>query len=78
MLNTSKVFSSNLTGFALYDSEVDSIVHTQNSDRYYTPASNIKLFTFYTGLKLLPDSLKVLEYGVRKIRSAFWGMGDPL
>ena len=77
MLDTSKVFSANLTGFALYDPEVDSMIHSQNASRYFTPASNTKLFTFYTGLKLLPDSLKALEYEVRGDSLIFWGTGDP-
>jgi D-alanyl-D-alanine carboxypeptidase/D-alanyl-D-alanine-endopeptidase (penicillin-binding protein 4) len=77
MLDTSKVFSSNLTGFALYDPESDSLIYGQNEDRYFTPASNTKLYTFYTGLKLLPDSLRALEYVVRGDSLIFWGTGDP-
>lgn len=77
IIDTSQVFSANLTGFALYDPEADSMIHSQNADRYFTPASNTKLFTFYTGLKLLPDSLKALEYEVRGDSLIFWGTGDP-
>lgn len=77
MLDTSKVFSSNLTGFALYDPGADSMIHAQNQDQYFTPASNTKLFTFYTGLKMLPDSLRALEYVVKGDSLIFWGTGDP-
>lgn len=77
MLDTSSVFSSNLTGFVLYDPAGDSLIYGQNEDRYFTPASNIKLFTFYTGLKLLPDSIRALEYTVRGDSLIFWGTGDP-
>lgn len=77
MLDTSRVFSSNLTGFALYDPQRNTMIYGQNEDRYFTPASNTKLFTFYTGLKLLPDSLRALEYQVRGDSLIFWGTGDP-
>lgn len=77
IFDTSKVFSANLTGFALFDSETDSMIYAQNEDRYFTPASNTKLFTFYTGLKLLPDSLRALEYVERGDSLIFWGTGDP-
>lgn len=77
MFDTSDVFSSNFTGFALYDPASDSMIYAQNKDRYFTPASNIKLFTFYTGLKLLPDSIKALEYEVQGDSLIFWGTGDP-
>lgn len=77
IFDTSRVFSSNLTGFALYDPVSDSMIYAHNEDRYFTPASNTKLFTFYTGLKLLPDSLRALEYVVRGDSLIFWGTGDP-
>lgn len=77
MLDTSRVFSSNLTGFALYDPQRNTMVYAQNENRYFTPASNTKLFTFYTGLKLLPDSVRALEYQIRGDSLIFWGTGDP-
>jgi D-alanyl-D-alanine carboxypeptidase/D-alanyl-D-alanine-endopeptidase (penicillin-binding protein 4) len=77
MLDTSEVFSSHLTGFALYDPAADSMIYARNGSRYFTPASNMKLFTFYAGLKLLPDSVKGLEYVVNGDSLIFWGTGDP-
>ncbi len=77
MLDTSEVFSSHLTGFALYDPAADSMIYARNGSRYFTPASNMKLFTFYAGLKLLPDSIKGLEYVVNGDSLIFWGTGDP-
>lgn len=77
LFDTSDVFSSNFTGFALYDPASDSMIYAQNKDRYFTPASNVKLFTFYAGLKLLPDSIKALEYEVQGDSLIFWGTGDP-
>lgn len=77
MFDTSQVFSANLTGFELYDPKGDSLIYAQNEHRYFTPASNTKLYTFYTGLKLLPDSIRALEYVVRGDSLIFWGTGDP-
>jgi len=77
MFDTSEVFNANLTGFELYDPDRESVIYAQNENRYFTPASNTKLFTFYTGLKMLPDSIRALEYVVHGDSLIFWGTGDP-
>lgn len=65
------------TGFALYDPERKKFLMEFQSDRYFTPASNTKIFTFYASLKLLGDSTISLKYIQRNDSLIFWGMGDP-
>ena len=77
MIDSSTVFSSNVTGFVLYDPDADSTLYSLNSSTYFTPASNTKLFTFYSGLKTLPDQLRALEYIIQEDSLIFWGTGDP-
>jgi len=64
-------------GFALYDPELERMVVAHNADKYFVPASNAKLFTFYAGLKMLGDSIPALKYVVRGDSLLFWGTGDP-
>lgn len=64
-------------GFALYDPELGQMVVEHNSDRYFVPASNTKLFTFYASQKLLSDSIPALKYAVHGDSLLFWGTGDP-
>jgi serine-type D-Ala-D-Ala carboxypeptidase/endopeptidase (penicillin-binding protein 4) len=64
-------------GFALYDLEKKKSVYTYNADRYFTPASNTKIFTLFSCLSLLGDSIPALKYIERKDSLIFWGTGDP-
>ena len=64
-------------GFALYDMENQQMIFQKDADKYYTPASNTKLFTFYAGLKIAPDSIPSLRYVERGDSLIFWGTGDP-
>lgn len=73
----SPVFHQNHTGFALYDLEKQEMVAEYQSDRYFTPASNTKLFTFYAGLCMLGDSMPALRYVTKGDSLIFWGTGDP-
>lgn len=77
MMDTSSVFNSNVTGFVLFDPATDSTIYSLNGDKYFTPASNTKLFTFYAGLKALPENLRALEYVTRGDSLIFWGTADP-
>jgi D-alanyl-D-alanine carboxypeptidase/D-alanyl-D-alanine-endopeptidase (penicillin-binding protein 4) len=64
-------------GFALYDPAAHRMLYERQADRYFVPASNTKLFTFYAGLCVLGDSVPALRYAVRGDSVVVWGTGDP-
>ncbi|MDB5089329.1 MAG: peptidase [Mucilaginibacter sp.] len=73
----SQIMNDHFTGFALYDLDNKKMIYKLNDDKYFTPASNTKLFTFYTCLKILGDSVPALKYVIRNDSLIFWGTGDP-
>ncbi len=77
LIKYSSVFSKSFTGFSLYDPSTKEYIYQENGDKYFTPASNTKLFTFYTCLEVLGDSIPALKYVIQGDSLIFWGTGDP-
>jgi len=75
--NRSKIIDTYQTGFALAVQGKEKIIYAKNADKYFTPASNAKLFTFYAGLKIIADSVPSLRYIEKGDSLIFWGTGDP-
>lgn len=73
----SRIFKQGYAGFALYDPVSKKMLYTHNADKYFTPASNTKLFTLFTGLKVLGDSVPALKYTIKGDSLIFKGTGDP-
>lgn len=73
----SPVFSRSFTGFSLLDPETGKILADVNGDKYFTPASNVKILTLATCLQVLGDSvpgMQVLNTGEKLM---FRGTADP-
>lgn len=64
-------------GFALYDLDTRKTTFEYQSDRYFTPASNTKIFTLFASLKILGDSIPGLYYSDAGDSLIVWGSGDP-
>ena len=65
------------TGFMLFDLKGNKEMFSYHADRYFTPASNTKIFALYSGLKILGDSVPALKYAVAGDSLIIWGTGDP-
>jgi len=65
------------TGFMLFDPVEKKTIYEYNSSKYFTPASNTKIFTLYASLKILQDSIPALKYEVINDTLFLWGTGDP-
>lgn len=77
LFKNSVLLNSHPVGFALSDLDKGELIFEKDADKYFVPASNTKLFTFYGGLKLLPDSIPSLRYIQKGDSLIFWGTGDP-
>lgn len=73
----SKILNGHHVGFVLFDPVERKTVFEKDADKYFVPASNVKLLTFFTTLKMLGDSVPSLRYIERNDSLIFWGTGDP-
>ncbi|WP_111670290.1 D-alanyl-D-alanine carboxypeptidase [Algoriphagus litoralis] len=77
-LSKSDIFDKGHLGFMLVDPDKEKPLVAINADKYFIPASNTKLFTFYTAYSILGDDLvNGLNYLERGDSLIFWGTGDP-
>lgn len=75
-VNTS-FYDNQFTGIYIYDVKANKVVYNYNGDKYFTPASNTKIFTLFTGLTMLPDSIPAFKYSVNQDTLTIQGTGDP-
>lgn len=64
-------------GFVLYDPVKQKTIFEHNSARYFTPASNTKIFTLFASLNILGDSIPALRYNETGDSTIIMGTGDP-
>ena len=76
-IEQSAIFSQSFTGFTLLDPAKKEPIYSHNADKYFTPASNTKIFTLYTALQILGDSLPMIHYQKQADSLIIWGTGHP-
>lgn len=66
-------------GISIYDPSTGKYLYNHNAEKYFIPASNTKLFSWYAGMKYLGDSLVGARYSYNKADSSYLiqPAGDP-
>src|SRR5580658_3386822 len=64
-------------GISIYDAETSSFIYNYQGDKFFTPASNTKLFSLYAGMKYLGDSLVGIRYRQTDTALFVLSTGDP-
>lgn len=77
LLQQDSVIGTGHLGISVYDPEAKSYWYNYNAEKYFTPASNTKLFSLYAGMKYLGDSLVGLRYKNQNGNYFLYPTGDP-
>lgn len=64
-------------GICIYNPTDKDYIYRYNDIKYFTPASNTKLYTFYAGLNILGDSTTGIQYQIFHDTMFIRGTGDP-
>ncbi len=73
----SDFYSTQFTGFYLYDPITKEEIYNYNGNKFFIPASNTKIFTLYTAMKMLNDSIPAFKYQLIGEELHIEGTGDP-
>lgn len=65
------------TGICIMDASTGKYWLQYQDDKFFMPASNTKIFTLFTGLELLGDSLPAMRYAEDDTAIYIQGMADP-
>jgi D-alanyl-D-alanine carboxypeptidase/D-alanyl-D-alanine-endopeptidase (penicillin-binding protein 4) len=72
-----KELKTALVGVYVYDDSSKKIIADYQSDKYFVPASNTKLFSLYAGMKYLGDSLVGIRFYENDTALFIVPTGDP-
>jgi len=70
-------YQTQFTGLYLYDPVKKEEIFSYNGNKYFTPASNTKIFTLYAAMKTLNDSIPAFKYTLIRDELHLEGTGDP-
>lgn len=69
--------SSGHIGISIYEPATGRYWYEYDATKYFVPASNVKLFTLYAGMKYLGDSLVGGRLATDKYNTTLFPSGDP-
>ena len=72
-----ETFGNHFSGIMIYDPISGDTVYQDNSEKYFTPASNTKIFTLYTSLLLLAKDIPAIKYCNVNDTLFLEGTGNP-
>lgn len=75
--NNTQIENRHFSGILVIDPQNNDTVFKRNVQKYFTPASNVKIFTLYMGLKILPEKIPSFRYLKRNDTLYLQGSGDP-
>lgn len=76
-LLTDSLMSNAHAGIAVYDPSKKKFLFTHQAEKYFIPASNVKILSCYAGMKFLGDQLKGLQYVDMDSALVILPTGDP-
>jgi D-alanyl-D-alanine carboxypeptidase/D-alanyl-D-alanine-endopeptidase (penicillin-binding protein 4) len=71
------IVGSGYTGISIYEPATNKYWYNHDATKNFLPASNVKLFSLYAGLKYLGDSLIGLRYQQTDSGLVIYPTGDP-
>lgn len=78
LVESSTTFQKGFTGFALFDPVAQKFLYTYQANKYFTPASNAKILTFFAAETMLNGQMPLLHYQDFGDTLKMWGTGYPL
>lgn len=76
-LDTLTHLKTGFTGLIVSDLKTGEILYSHHADKYFTPASNTKIFSLYAALVTLGDSIPALKYVETDTTFIFWPTANP-
>lgn len=77
ILRNDSAISTGHIGISIFEPSTGKYWYNYQSEKYFVPASNTKLFSLYAGMKYLGDSLPGIKYAFKNDTLFILPTGDP-
>ncbi len=77
ILLTDSIIATGHVGICIYEPATGKYLFNYEATKHFVPASNVKIFSLYAGLKYLGDSLEGLRYRQTDTALIIYPTGDP-